>query len=95
MKLKKPNLGRFRLTTAQWWLISLITVFVLTALLTFHAVFLFIRTAQADVIVGGTGVPVESISREALKEIIRAFEARAEHFKNLKVHYEGVSDPSL
>jgi hypothetical protein len=94
MKIKRPNL-RLRLSTAQWWLITLVTVFIVTALLTAYAIFLFIRAAEADVVTGDAGVIVESISKEALKETVGDFDARVIRFENIKGSYDGVSDPSL
>jgi hypothetical protein len=95
MKIKTPQLKRIHLTIPEWWLVLLASAFVLTILLTLHAIFLFIHASSADVVTESTEIPVESLSREALKERVAAFEARINRYESIKANYAGVSDPSL
>lgn len=95
MKLTGLKIQKLHLSTSAWWLVSLIGVFVVTAILAVYAIVLFIGSLEADVVSENVNAPVESISRETLTETLTRFEARVRRFENLRANYAATPDPSL
>jgi hypothetical protein len=88
MQLPKMSIPNLRLSITKWWLVALSCVVIVGAAIIVHALVLFMGAFKADIVTEGADVPVESISRETLKETISVFEARRRRFESIAGTYD-------
>ncbi len=88
MQLPKTSIPKLHLSITKWWLVALSCIVLAGTIIIVHALVLFMGAFKADVVTENTDVPVESISREALKETIVTFEARRRRFESVAGKYD-------